>query len=174
MSVWTPEVRKLAHQLARAGCRSGVTEFDAHHLIREAFRKLHRAEDSDSELRRIGGAHKESESVPSPEPNEHAQAMSRGREVRHMGEERRRPNKAFNAGPVRAAIWIDERTREDGSTYEVGSVVIERRYKDGDEWKSTNRYNARDLANLWLVTIECMRFLAVQERDPDSDSKDGS
>ena len=40
--------------------------------------------------------------------------------------------------------------------------------------KSTNRYNARDLANLWLVTIECMRFLAVQERDPDSDSKDGS
>ncbi|MBC8443367.1 hypothetical protein H8D79_01435 [PVC group bacterium] len=91
-----------------------------------------------------------------------------------MGEENRRPNKAFNAGPVRAAIWIDGRTREDGSTYEVGSVVIERRYKDGDEWKSTNRYNARDLANLWLVIVECMRFLAVQERDPDSDSKDGS
>ena len=171
------ETRKLAERLARIARRSGLTEFDAHHLVRETFRDLCQEEMRRWELQLIGVPGKRvsatTGSAPELRPNGHAHATRRGKGVKRMAEDSKRPSKEFRAGSVRASIWVDERTREDGSTYEVGSAVIERRYKDGDEWKSTNRYGARDLANLWLVIVECLRFLALRDRDPSSEQKDG-
>ncbi len=86
-----------------------------------------------------------------------------------MEEDKKRPMREFRAGSVRASIWIDEKTRPDGSTYESESVRIERRYKQDDEWLSTNRYYLRDLLNLWLVVVECLRFLRLRERDPNDE-----
>lgn len=176
MARWTPETRRLAEQLARVATQSGLTRFDAHPLIRDAFQQLHHQDMNAEKLRYIR--------MPTGLPrvwrrlssvsrlNGHARGRHSHKEVKAMSGNNKRPTKEFRAGPVRAAIWIDEAKREDGSTYEVGSVVIERRYKDQDEeWKSTNRYHLRDLANLWLVVIESLRFLGMQERDPNSEEK---
>jgi len=166
MALWTPETRKLAERLARVARQSEMTEFDAHYLIRDVFGRLYEEEMQDWKLRLI----KADSYAPSVEAaltlNGHARDRHPSKGVKHMEEGKKRPTKEFRAGPVRASVWIDEMTREDGSTYALGSVIIERRYKDGEEWKSTNRYHLRDLPNLWLVVMECLRFLALREREP--------
>jgi len=155
-----------------------MTEFDAHHLIRDVFRELGENEMRDWKLRLIrsgirapsvGGA------LPATQKLDgHVRSRALHKGVKHMEEDKKRPTKEFRAGAVRASIWVDEKTGEDGSTYEVGSAVIERRYKDGENWKSTNRYDLRNLTNLWLVVIESMRFLALNERDPNAEQRENT
>ncbi|HUN98506.1 MAG TPA: hypothetical protein VMU69_20025 [Bradyrhizobium sp.] len=53
------------------------------------------------------------------------------------------PAAKVRVGLITASIW--ENKTEKGTFY---NVSFDRRYKDGDEWKSSNSYNADDLLAL--------------------------
>ena len=81
-----------------------------------------------------------------------------------------KPIKEFRAGSVRASIWRDEVSGEGAEAYEVFSVRVEKRYKDGTgAWQSTTRFKRADLADLELVAFKAREFLSVKEREPDSE-----
>jgi len=56
------------------------------------------------------------------------------------------PVAKVRVGLITASIW--ERVTDKGTFY---NVTFERRYKDGNEWKSTHSYGAEDL----LVLAKC-------------------
>ena len=58
-------------------------------------------------------------------------------------ETKKPPVHKVRVGSVHASIW--ENTSEKGTFY---SVTFERRYKDGDEWKTSGGYNFSDLLDL--------------------------
>ncbi len=53
------------------------------------------------------------------------------------------PVAKVRVGLITASIW--ENPTEKGTFY---NVTFERRYKDGDQWKSSHSYNAGDLLEL--------------------------
>ena len=53
------------------------------------------------------------------------------------------PVDKVRVGLITASIW--KNTNEKGTFY---NVTFERRYKDGDQWKSSHSYNAGDLLEL--------------------------
>jgi hypothetical protein len=53
------------------------------------------------------------------------------------------PVAKVRVGPITGSIW--ENKTEKGTFY---NVTFERRYKDGDTWKSSHSYNAGDLLEL--------------------------
>ena len=69
-----------------------------------------------------------------------------------------KPEKIIRAGAVRASIW--KNTSKNGQD-EYYSIVLERRYKDGDEWKSTNRYGANDLPKAQLVLAKSFEYVVM-------------
>ncbi len=58
-------------------------------------------------------------------------------------ETKKPPVHKIRVGSVHAAIW--ENTNEKGTFY---SVTFERRYKQGEEWKSSDSYGPGDLLEL--------------------------
>ena len=73
----------------------------------------------------------------------------------------KKPVKVFNCGPVKAAIWSDSRIVNDVMV-EVHSIKIDKSYKDGDEWKNTNTFNAEDLPKVSLMAMEVYKFLRIK------------
>jgi hypothetical protein len=67
------------------------------------------------------------------------------------------PVAKLRIGLINAAIW--ERTSDEGGAFY--SVTFERRYKDGDSWKSTHSYNADDL--LALAKLADQAHTAIQQ-----------
>jgi len=72
-----------------------------------------------------------------------------------------RPIKAFRVGGVRAAIWENTVTRNGRETV-VHSVQIDRTYKDGEEWKQTNRFDVRDLPKVELAAAKAFDFICLK------------
>jgi len=81
------------------------------------------------------------------------------------------PEKRFKCGPVSASIWAESRVI-DGEMVRFFSINIDKAYKDGDEWKHTNRFNAEDLPKVALVASETYKYIRLNstntnEQDPE-------
>lgn len=72
---------------------------------------------------------------------------------------KKKPLKEFRIGGVRATIWENSHTSKDGKTFNQRTATIERRYKSGEEWKTTNSYDASDLQKLRLTLHDAEVFL---------------
>ncbi len=68
------------------------------------------------------------------------------------------PEKKFKAGAVSAIIWRNETAK--GS---YASVQLDRRYKDGEIWKSTNSLRINDLPKAVLVLSKAYEYLVSRE-----------
>ena len=55
-----------------------------------------------------------------------------------------KPEKVFRIGYVSASIFVNEIETEGGKRT-VRNVNLQRRYKDGDEWKSASSFGLGDL-----------------------------
>jgi len=54
------------------------------------------------------------------------------------------PEKTFRIGSVSASVFVNE-VQGDGGKRKIRNVNLQRRYKDGDEWKSTSSFGISDL-----------------------------
>lgn len=61
------------------------------------------------------------------------------------------------AGLIRAAVWPNE--TKDGIRY---NVTLNRRYRDGDTWKSTASFGERDLVDVVRAAIMAEAWIRDQ------------
>ncbi|MEM9585894.1 MAG: hypothetical protein AAGA03_01330 [Planctomycetota bacterium] len=52
-----------------------------------------------------------------------------------------------NGGTLTAAVWGNQ-AEQDGKSYTRYSVTLEKRYRDGDQWKSAKSFNANELLSV--------------------------
>ena len=79
------------------------------------------------------------------------------------------PLREFRAGGVRATIWENNHIGPNG-TFTVQSVTIERRYKVGDEYKSTNNYTLSGIQKLKHVVNQAEAYLLTGEKEDGVDA----
>jgi hypothetical protein len=65
-----------------------------------------------------------------------------------------KPVATFKLGRIRAAVWENETDKGV-----VCNVTIERRYQDGDEWKSSTSFGRLDLPLVAKVADEALTFI---------------
>jgi hypothetical protein len=75
------------------------------------------------------------------------------------------PFAKIRVGLVTASIW--EKMNDRGTFFDV---TFERRYKDGEEWKTSHSYNPHDL--LELATAAEMAHAKIIERQNSEDDSD--
>lgn len=68
-----------------------------------------------------------------------------------------KPVQKFSVGGVTANVWKNE--KDDRTFY---TVDLQRRYKDGNEWKSTTSLNAGDLLNAAKCLQRAEEWIAKQ------------
>ena len=80
-----------------------------------------------------------------------------------------KPIATFKLGRIRAAVW--ENDTDKGAVY---NVTIERRYQDGEEWKSSTSFGRSDLPLVARLADEAMLFIyrRQQEHTPDARQDD--
>ena len=61
-------------------------------------------------------------------------------------QETKAPERTFRLGLVSASVWVNVVKGENGNR-EVRNVNLQRRYKDGDDWKSSTTFGLADLPN---------------------------
>ena len=84
-----------------------------------------------------------------------------------------RPVKEFRAGTIRAAIWRNEILGDDGETTTRYSVRVEKTFRDSrsEQWRQTDYFFTDELPQLRLVADKAYEFIALREREPDSESE---
>ena len=75
--------------------------------------------------------------------------------------DKKQPEITFRAGEIKAIIWSNKR-KKDEREYEVKSVVLEKSYKDGDEWKKTNSLNENDVQKAILVLKKAHEYIFIK------------
>ena len=62
-----------------------------------------------------------------------------------------KPVQKFRAGAISCALWENEIT-VNGRKIKVLKATVERRYKDGDEWKSSGSYGLNEIPRaIWCL-----------------------
>lgn len=77
-----------------------------------------------------------------------------------MSESKKKPAFEAKAGPVRATVWPNQ--TKDGIRH---NVVLTRRYKDGDTWKSTTSLGERDLMDGVRALVEAEAWIRQQSAE---------
>jgi len=75
-----------------------------------------------------------------------------------------KPVATFKLGRIRAAVWENETDKGV-----VCNVTIERRYQDGDEWKSSTTFGRLDLPLVAKVADEAMTFIYRRQQQESTD-----
>lgn len=75
--------------------------------------------------------------------------------------EKKHPVKVFQCGRINAAIWEDQKVI-DNTIVNVHTIKIDRSYKDGEDWVSTNLFFAEDLLKVALAANEAYKFLKLK------------
>ena len=68
------------------------------------------------------------------------------------------PEKIFQAGVISATIWNNESENKFGKPFSFKSVSFSKRYKKGNEWKTSTTFSADDLPKLAFVVNEAFRY----------------
>lgn len=74
-----------------------------------------------------------------------------------------KPIKVFSYGGVKSSVW---EKKKDGITFYSAKIV--KVYKDGEEWKETNSYNANDIPKLSHVADKTFEFIFFKEQELES------
>ena len=74
------------------------------------------------------------------------------------------PEKVFGIGLVRASVFVSHVSGESG-TREVRNVNLQRRYRDGDEWKSATSFGLGDLPQ----AIRCLQLAMEHVEECEAD-----
>ncbi|MEK7995773.1 MAG: hypothetical protein AAB403_18390 [Planctomycetota bacterium] len=72
--------------------------------------------------------------------------------------EQQKPTKAFKAGPIQVAVFMNRRTVR-GQEVSIPSVSFQKRYRDGEEWKSTNSLDTNDVPKAILALTKAYDYL---------------
>ena len=80
--------------------------------------------------------------------------------------QKQRPIHEVKAGMAKAAIWRND--TQSGPRY---SVTFQRLYKDGDDWKTTASFNARDLGDLVECSVLAGRWIREEGSGEAADAK---
>lgn len=75
-----------------------------------------------------------------------------------------KPKKKINVGNVQGTVWENE-VEKDGVKFVKLSVSFEKRYKKGDEWKSTNSYDKHELVKLRLAVDEAIKECFLKDEE---------
>ena len=79
-----------------------------------------------------------------------------------------RPEKVFQNGAVRAAIFVNERER-DGQSFTKRQVSFQKLYRDKEgEFKGTNSLDINDLPKAVIVLQKAYDYLTVRQEFEDS------
>jgi hypothetical protein len=73
-----------------------------------------------------------------------------------------KPERLFRIGAISASVFVNEVDGEGGKRT-VRNVNLQRRYKDGDEWKSSSSFSLSDLPAAIAVLNLAFEHLASQE-----------
>ena len=73
------------------------------------------------------------------------------------------PEKKFRSGSIYLTIWNNrKRVKHDKVSY-FYTITLERRYKKGKEWKSSNTYRVNDLPRAVLLLNKAYEYLVIQK-----------
>lgn len=61
-----------------------------------------------------------------------------------------KPEKVFRIGSVSASVFVNE-VDGDGGTRRIRNVNLQRRYRDGEEWKSSTSFGLSDIPSALRV-----------------------
>ena len=78
-----------------------------------------------------------------------------------------KPVKSFRLRGITASIF--ENSSEDGKSFY--KVTLQRSYKQGDEWKSTNSFGRDDLPLVSLLTKQAWEFILNTESKSQKEDK---
>jgi len=76
------------------------------------------------------------------------------------------PEKTFRIGSVSASVFVNEVKGKQP----FRSVSLQRRYKEGDEWKSSGSLNLRDLPAANTVLQMATTYVAEREAESSEES----
>jgi hypothetical protein len=71
------------------------------------------------------------------------------------------PEKSFRSGPVSASVFLN-RTKEADRPFRT--ATLERRYQDGDEWKSSSSFALTELPAAVAVLQMALHYIHEQEQ----------
>ncbi|MDA1016754.1 MAG: hypothetical protein O3A00_20140 [Planctomycetota bacterium] len=74
------------------------------------------------------------------------------------------PEKTFRIGLVSASIFANEVDGEGGKRT-IRNVNLQRRYRDGDSWKSSTSFGLADLPNALRVLQLAQEYVEHQEAE---------
>ena len=75
-----------------------------------------------------------------------------------------KPETVFRIGSVSASVFVNEINTDSGQRY-VRNVNLQRRYRDGDEWKSSSSFGLGDIPQAIAVLEMAMKHVADQEAE---------
>ena len=75
-----------------------------------------------------------------------------------------KPEKVFRIGSASASVFVNE-IESEGGTRKLRNVNLQRRYKDGDEWKSSSSFGLAELPQAITVLQLAMDYVARQEAE---------
>ena len=73
-----------------------------------------------------------------------------------------KPERVFRIGAISASVFVNEVDGEGGKRT-VRNVNLQRRFKDGDEWKSSSSFALSDLPVAITVLNLALEHVAAQE-----------
>ena len=75
-----------------------------------------------------------------------------------MATQAKPPEKTFALGNVNATVWVNDSTAKEFRT-----VKLEQRFKQGDDWKSSNSFTLEQLLRLQVCIGKAVDHLTEQE-----------
>ena len=68
------------------------------------------------------------------------------------------------AGGIKASVWLNKKTNNNGSNFKNYSVTIQKSYQDEmGQWQSSNTYFRDDLPKLQLVLTKAYEYIALKK-----------
>jgi len=74
------------------------------------------------------------------------------------------PEKIIRIGGISASVFLNE-IQTDSGKKKVRNVTLQRRYRDGGEWKSSSSFGLNDLANAVRVLQRAQDYVESREAD---------
>ena len=74
------------------------------------------------------------------------------------------PEKTFRIGSVSASVFVNQ-VQGDGGKRTIRNVNLQRRYKDGDEWKSSTSFGLADLPQAIRAMQLAQQHVEAHEAD---------
>jgi len=75
------------------------------------------------------------------------------------------PEKTFRIGLCSASVFLNAGQGKEKQKRTFRSVSLQRRYRDGEDWKSATNFGLADLPAAIAVMQMAMNYIAEQEAD---------